>query len=52
MESYAAAVLPVAPNYFENSDNVSTFEQTTGGKAPNPEIIEILKMRNTNVEEP
>jgi hypothetical protein len=52
MESYAAAVLPVAPNYFENSDNVSTFEQTTGGKAPTPETIEVLKMKNTNVEEP
>ncbi|MBW4620327.1 MAG: DUF1887 family protein [Cyanosarcina radialis HA8281-LM2] len=51
MESYAAAVLAVEPNYFENSDNISNFERITGGKTPDYEIIELLKMRNTNTEE-
>ena len=48
IESYAFAVLAANPNYFENLDNVSEFEQTVGGEIPNLETIEQLKSKALN----
>jgi hypothetical protein len=43
VESYASAILRVDPNYFDNPQNVSEFEQVVGAKPPELEKIEELR---------
>jgi hypothetical protein len=42
INTYARTILAVDPNYLDDSENVREFEETTGGKIPNPETIKQL----------